>query len=323
MKPVTLCVRKRLLAGAAAVLFGCCAPVAMAQSANELAQADQLLRFYKARADILLEGLRPELRKGLSLRELEIERGVVYQTFVNNGINAYARKQGGRSYTVFSAGLVEVIDWLSTAMAFTTMGQKTCGEKYASYLIEGIAENTARYNDRSQALRTVGTPFYFAQSEPQLCPGLTLERFQSNHNADDVREIAISACLQLVAAHELGHHIDRDADSLPASPAESRRREAAADAFAFRNLIRSGRNPMIAVPVLLLFAGIENFSLEAEDRASHPAGVRRLESMIEAAREALASEPEMLADMKKTGRYEEWQNLMSTLQAQLRQALKQ
>jgi hypothetical protein len=60
-----------------------------------------------------------------------------------------------------------------------------------------------------------------------------------------------------------------------ASP-KPQQREPAADPFAFKNLIRSGKNPMVAIPVLLLSGGVEGFSLEGEDLASHPAGVRRL-----------------------------------------------
>jgi hypothetical protein len=146
------------------------------------------------------------------------------------------------------AGLLAVIDWVSTAMLIDgRLNRPQCAEDYIKALTHTILNNSDAAAG-SGKFRIVGSPFAFAQSQPKICSGVSLATFRADQKADDLRELWISGSLNFILAHELGHHVVGHTSRNPSSYPESRARESAADKFAFKSMARAGSNPALSMP---------------------------------------------------------------------------
>jgi hypothetical protein len=289
------------------------------QTSNQQ-QIGQLLRWYKDRADHLIGEFRPQIRTGLSAADRAVEESIHYRVVANTGnANAQAKRIDGVNYTFIGAELIQVIDWLATALAIdTSFGERACTAGYISYLSDGINGNTAAVISGNK-LKAVASPFGFAQLRPDLCPNMTEAVFRNRKNADDIRELYVGGSIRLLMAHELGHHVHHDTWSTAASRRESREREKAADEFSFRILALSGTVPIEGLPLILLFTSVEGFSAEGESASDHPAGVRRLRDMFEASDEAISSNEVVRAALIRSGKLNQWKQMVALLKQQVDQ----
>src|SRR6266852_5228126 len=79
--------------------------------------ASETLDWYKNRGDYLVPEFRKEIRKGLSAAHRELEDQIKYDVISTWNVNAQAIRRNNVSRTGLGAGLLAVIDWVSTAMA--------------------------------------------------------------------------------------------------------------------------------------------------------------------------------------------------------------
>jgi hypothetical protein len=90
--------------------------------------------------------------------------------------------------------------------------------------------------------------------------------------------LAVTA-IAFVLAHEIGHHMLGHLDASPASPAESRAREAEADRYAVDLTVRARMPPFGVIPALAIFEVAEEEY--ADPFAMHPpAGCRVLDALL-------------------------------------------
>ena len=275
----------------------------------------ETLDWYKGRGDYLVPELRKEIRKGLSPADRELESNVQYDVISTWNANAQAIRRNGASRTGVAAGLIAVIDWVSTAMAIDAeFHKRECAAAYITALTDTISGNSDAAAGAG-VFRKIGSPFAFAYSEPKLCSGISMATFRANQRADDLRELWVAGSLDFILAHELGHHVLGHTRIGPRDYPESRERETAADKFAFKTMAGAGMNPGLAMPIVILWSELEGFSVEGE--GTHPAGVRRLRALIAAAKDAVDSDPETKAAMRRNGTQAQWDKFVTTIDGQL------
>jgi|GEM_PF-2610388 len=278
---------------------------------------NQQLQWYKTRAEFLIGEFRPQIRSGLSSQQQEIERRVQYRVVVTGNANAQARVSGSIGYTDISAGLVQVIDWLSHALAISAeFGKRACTMGYVKYLADGIEGNSSAVASH-QPLQPVGSPFVFARLRPDLCPGVTEARFRARQRAVEIRELFVAGSLKLIMAHELAHHVYGHTLSRPVNLKASRERERAADEFSFRALSLSGTIPYEGFPVILLFSAVEGFSIEGETASDHPSGLHRLRDMAAFSADAVESDEAVKNALINSGKMEQWRQMVAGLKEEI------
>lgn len=291
------------------VLFACSTLVAQIPSPS------QTLDWYKSRGDYLVPEIRKQIRKGLSAEDQKTESEIQYDVITTWNANAQAVRLHGVERTGIGAGLLAVIDWVSTAMAIDgRLNRPQCGEEYIKALSDAILNNSDAAGG-SGKFKVVASPFLFAQSQPKICSGVSFSTFRADEKADDLRELWISGSLAFILAHELGHHVLGHTSRNPSSYPESRERESAADKFAFKTMAAAGSNPVLAMPIFLLWGQLEGFSIEGE--GTHPAGIKRMRAMVAAAQEVIDSDPEMKEAMQRNDSKGQWQQFVKALDAQL------
>jgi hypothetical protein len=246
---------------------------------------------------------------------------------VTGNTNAFARADGT---TIITSSMLQIIDSMATVMAASqAFGKQECLTEYVDYLSEGVRQNS-RLARQGKPAQPVLMAFGFGDSRPDICSGLTEAEFRANAKMDDLRELMVYSSLTYLIGHEFSHHRNGDPKYRMVSPDERRRdaasgrdvswevtpeeqklKEARADSFGFQKMMEMGQNPFGAVPVLLFFGGIENFSIEQTVDADHPAAILRFDEMIEYA----TSDPSFLSALKKLHKEEEWQTFRTQLKA--------
>jgi hypothetical protein len=283
--------------------------------AAQIPSSSETLDWYKSRGDYLVPEIRKEIRKGLSAEDRTTESEIQYDVISTWNANAQAVRLHGVERTGIGAGLLAVIDWVSTALAIESrLNRPQCAAEYVTALKDTILNNSDAAAG-SGNFRIVGSPFLFAQSQPKICSGVSMAAFRADQKADDLRELWISGSLDFIVAHELGHHVLGHTSSNPSSYPESRARESAADKFAFKTMASAGSNPVLSMPIFILWAELEGFSIEGE--GTHPAGIKRMRAMIAAAQELIDSDPEMKEAMRRNDSKGSWQKLVRNLDAQI------
>jgi len=277
-------------------------------------------RSFKDKAESLIDESHLQLRTGLSPEDQAIEKAVRYEIVEDETTaNASAQRVDGVNFTFIGLGLLSVMDWVSTALAIDSeFGEHSCATAYITQLAADMNGNGAAAL-QNQAPKKVGSPFIFAQSHTDLCPAMSELTFRSRARALSIRDLYFAGSIKLIIAHELGHHIHRDTWSPPANDEESRAREAAADSFCFRTLALSGTVPIEGLPVMILATSIEGFSVEKEVDSDHPAAVRRLRNLIEESERAADSDEAVRAALIRSGRMQEWRQMIMVLKQQLDQ----
>ena len=262
-------------------------------------RAQWFLDWYTARAKVLILDERRDIRETLSPGEQRRERGIEYVVRNTNGFNAFAYREDSQDRIMITSGFVELIDWYSTAFALTAAyGAHECAMSYYDYANNIIFDND-RVGSGNRKLTAVLSPFGYLLKHRDICPPITVDEFKANNKADGLREFAIRASLRMLLAHELGHHLLNHPLTKAKSLEVHRQRETDADSFAFRKMIAEDYNPIAAIPVMILFCGIEGYSMDGEGRSDHPAALRRMLAMFTAGREQMKADPALLPSVKQ------------------------
>src|SRR6266542_1006942 len=151
---------------AAAIACIACSP-ARAQGMS----ASQTLEWYKNRGDYLVPTLRKEIRKGLSAADRQLDIQIQYDVIPTWNANAQAIRINHVPHIGIGAGLLAVIDWVSTAMAIDAeFHKRQCASAYITFLTDSILQNSKAASGKGSFAKS-GSPFAFANSEPLLCSG--------------------------------------------------------------------------------------------------------------------------------------------------------
>jgi hypothetical protein len=271
------------------------------------------VEFYRRNGELMMSRIRQALRDQSSPGDRAVQDEITTTITPIGGVNGVAYQKSGRRYIEITAGFVEIIDWVATAQAITVItGQRECETRYDRYLGDAIGENTSLRSD-NLALRMVTSPYQFYENNRPLCPHITPDQVNSNERASSMRTLVMNESLMLIYAHEVGHHIYNDPFS-SASWCEQQKREARADAYSFKVLSGPDQSPLVAVPVLLIFATIEGFSGE-DTGQTHPAALKRLLAMVDATRRQLDSDSELRSALQRTGRSAEFYRYIDQLES--------
>lgn len=289
--------------------------LALAQPAPvEPSDYQRVLVWYKDRGEVIRADLLQELRRGLTPAQARVESEVQYRIFAENGNTAaYAAVLEGARVVDVGAGLLQVIDWVSTALgalgAFPS--GSACAESYVPYLAEGIRENSRR-GRRKAPLLPVAAYFTFAPTHLDKCSGITEARFRKNPRADGARTMLFAGSFKLLLAHEMSHHLlgHVGTASKRLSLSEVRQQETDADKLALRLIVRTGTNPLEALPLLMLFGALEDWNVLGGD---HPATVDRFKWAWEAANAILKDDPEFEQSLRKSGQWDGWSKAVAVL----------
>src|SRR4029077_17092026 len=135
--------------------------------------------------------IRKEMRKGLSAEDRGAESEIQYDVIATWNANAQAVRLHGVERTGIGAGLLAVIDWVSTAMAIDgRLNRRECTEEYLKALTDAILNNSDAAAG-SGKFKVIGSPFAFAQSQPKICSGVSMATFRADDKADNLRELWI------------------------------------------------------------------------------------------------------------------------------------
>lgn len=280
-------------------------------------QVRQELEWYRTRALPILSEVRDELRVTLTDEQRAIESTISYRIVLGGNCNAVARIMDGERTIETTAGFIQVIDWVATALAIgERFGAAECLDAYMHSLTEGILDNSDRIAAHER-LRLVMSPLIFVRDNRDVCPSINEASFRAKHGADEMREMLLRGGLKFLAAHELAHHIFGHVGRRPNNVDSIREQERRADQFAFERMGLSHTNPINAMPVLLLYGSLEGFSIEGEDTRDHPAGVRRFATMLEAAERLINANGAAVAAMRRDGSYERFVTGVRQMREQL------
>ena len=235
---------------------------------------------YVAWGDAQIDELRDEMHEDMSTSEVTLERKITYRVVHDGEINARAQMSGGDREIIVNSALLEVIDHLSTMDAVSLMWNKMgCYVAYDQYVSDLANSNT---KSLLQGLPATGVskPFPYMMSHPDICPHVSPDVITNNgRQAGDLRTITIRESIKWVLLHEFAHHLYDDFHS--ADLKTRRDHETRADNYAFQAMLNVHETPLVAVPVIMLFCTLENFTVE-DAKSDHPAGMIRLKAMVEA-----------------------------------------
>lgn len=212
---------------------------------------------------------------------------------------------------VLSAGALFIYDLASRAMVEATNLQDNMNA-YGGYLAE--------LTDHIQA---AGTSIVGSQTFPVM-PGYCEFRKHSEAECAALRarpdyEIGLdlmkSGSMGLIFGHELGHHVFHH-DAQPTRPTIEK--EAEADDFALKLMIRSDLNPATAYGVFLMFAALEGAPPDKpQERTRHPYALCRFSKAYKLAYSELLEDPGYIAYLKQRGILQQVQDSTNQLIASL------
>lgn len=229
------------------------------------------------------------------------------------GVNAWASIESGSRTITITAGILEIIDWLATAEAVNAItGEKLCQTSYVKYLGDGVADNTDRHSSGLPP-KIVTSPYQFYMAHRSICSAVGPDLVNSNQRATLTRNLVMNESIKYILGHELGHQV-YDYPFAKVNWCEQQKREIRADSYSFALLSHSGESPLLAMPVLLIFASVEGFT--TDDRYNtHPAAMKRAVAMIEATRAEVATDSELRAAIRKTGKLGEFNSYLDQFEA--------
>lgn len=280
----------------------------------------EITRYYKDATKTVIGNVRRMARPTLTSEERRAEREIVYVVVENPNINAMAvNREAGPRVEIFLALVVAADNLAYAYVSENELGAKGCFEGYFRYLLSGIDKNNTLFN-AGRPLQDV-EPFLRFADRRENCKRVTPQRFADSPEAMRVHPKVVEAALAFVVLHEMAHHLlchvgaddktirERLPKECGAIEAEnrrcagmtgeaqksckltaSRRRETAADAWAFGHSMKINVNPLPGWPFLLMFAALDGSDLTDESRRSHPLGGRRLAEMLKSVEETMMTD---------------------------------
>ncbi len=211
---------------------------------------------------------------------------------------------------VLSAGALFIYDLANRAMVEATNLQDM--DAYGDYLTQ--------LTDHIQA---AATSFVGGQTFPVM-PGYCEFRKHSEAECAALRarpdyeigsDLLKSGSMGLIFGHELGHHVFHH-DTQPTRPTIEK--EAEADDFALKLMIRSDLNPATAYGVFLMFAALEGAPPDKpQERTRHPYAACRFSKAYKLAYSELLKDPGYITYLKQRGILQQAQDATNQLIASL------
>jgi hypothetical protein len=253
---------------------------------NDHAQDDPYVAF----GDGQIADLRSELHEHMTSAEVSLDQSIHYYTVHSSEINAGARMHDGRREIIVNSALLEAIDDVATMETIAFLwNSMDCFQSYSDYFGNSVDANASLLLHGLQG-HAVTKPFPYLYSHKNICPQLSPDIItKDERQAGGLRTIFIRESIKWVLLHEFAHQLHDDVLHPEAKLSDSkkldasREQEAAADSYAFKAMINPPELPTVAVPAIVLFCSQEHYSL-ADAKSDHPAAVRRLKAMMDAAR---------------------------------------
>jgi len=258
------------------------------------------LQWFRDQVSLVVRNSRILIRPFLTEAEKRMERDIEYRVVLSGNCNAHASSIAGKRTIVLSAGLFQVLSWVADAYnAEGGLGMPGAFGRYLAYVTSGIARNTLLASQQRQP-EAVLDFFTFARGSQCNCGTLDPRAFQRSE-IDKNKMGIMDASIFFIFAHELAHHVLGHVDDPPTTLSESRRNEAAADAWAFKHGYIARSNPVGAMPTFFFLASFSGSSIEDERLETHPLGIRRFQSMLHAMRSEEDADPSFAARLTATG----------------------
>jgi hypothetical protein len=258
------------------------------------------LQVYREQGNVVLSRLVEQVKSESSDSDRKIENAVLYQVTPDPGINAFAYQVHGQRKIEITAGLIQIIDWLSISETISLVrNTPSCDTAYTQNLGNVIRDNTQLYRE-GLPLQLATAPYRYYAAHPDECASVTPATVDSDEKMIELRQIFQAQMLKLVLLHEIGHQVNDDPFST-VDRCQQQKREARADAYSFKGLSRPGSMPAAAIGLFTIFALTEGGS--ADDRWSdHPAALKRILAMLEATRQELKQDPSLMQALRSTGK---------------------
>jgi hypothetical protein len=221
--------------------------------------------------------------------DLALDASVYYNVKPYADIDAYADfdDYGGRRITIMT-GLLRDINYLAAAQVLSyAFDERACFFKYDHYITE-------------LPKPPILTPNKFAMTKPFYCPKGSIYALAHTQPDESLAHVQPEATwaeegnditfygLMFVLLHEFAHFKHHDLGPEPMQKSQMRKREADADAFAVNFMLDMNVNPLIALPVLSVVAGVENRRID-DGNSNHPAALKRMRMMVERSERGMRS----------------------------------
>jgi hypothetical protein len=278
-------VRRLILCATIALGLGGPAPQGSAQSADadnsaELAQRDIEMRILNDVLDTFWEVMDPQERA--VLQEIDVRIPMDYDM-----TRVIAYRDEGRVIEISFGfyGLMTTLcsDWM-LALHYEEQ-DPDIHDKYEAYI--GYVNDTIDRNER--AIGQERAPL-LSFAEFAGIPAESAEWIKGQSDFEHYNAALKITAIAFVLAHEIGHHVLGHLDSPPASPEESRAREAAADRYASELTMRARLPAFGALPALAIFTAVEGEYVDPD--ATHPIASCRIITALVHTVDWLAEDPE-------------------------------
>ena len=276
---------------------------------------DELERVVRLATPSIAE-FREQIGPMLTEAQRKVEENTKMEVVDSWEVQAKAKVEDGKRVIEINGGLVEIFDWIATAIAAIDTNNPQCAHQYITYLFSEIDDNSGFVRVDIDEDK-VYPPFTYAKDNPQICSGVSEALITKDSNAQQMKLIGLGSSIYWTLAHELAHHLHKDEtlefDDPPTSAQLRRSRfdEQHADKFAFEALSRHGFSPLGAMPAYL-FIGIRGAAAEDEDESTHPSGPERFRVLYNAL-DILTSDPDFRASMKASGQLGKWNEAMKKM----------
>jgi hypothetical protein len=232
---------------------------------------------------------RTKIRQFLNADDRSLEKATFIKIANSDDPNAGASfGLNDTKFITINSGLYRFLDLLvASEVTSRKFHSPACGKSYLSYLMTSI-QNQLMARQRG-GIVLILEPALFAKRHLDICPNISVEDTAYN-KADDKwsteYQAAIHASMMFTILHELAHlkHGDPPVSTalprrFPKTLEEQRNEESAADEYALDFLVSQKLNPLIALPLMTLLAGRENFSTTQDPRNNHPVTLERIKAM--------------------------------------------
>jgi len=252
------------------------------------AQSDnRALSYYQRFTETVLDNAEAHVRPYLNNAERKTLRSITVHVPAEWAVIAQAYPKN----IVISSGMAWVLEQLALSnIADYQLGHQGCDEEYTGYLATAIANNTKRVDNRKRPHAALTLDSYAREYQGD-CRGFRNQDIVESNFGEHFARL-MEASLMFLYLHELGHHVLNHVEHAPPNLEYQRDEEAAADAWAIEIGFRSNFNVLVGAPIMNLIAALGGASIEAEEKQTHPLGIRRLRDMLSQAREILISKEE-------------------------------
>jgi hypothetical protein len=153
-------------------------------------------------------------------------------------------------------------------------GKTDSVRRYLNYVVTRLAENSLV---SAEDQKPIDDPYRFFHINLE-----TAEEWQQEPNSIQLMAGITLSATAFVIAHEYGHWIHNDPLHPFVSLQDSRRREAAADAWACKALLKAGYMPLGGFYADSIFYFEDQDAIHHEEKRTHPAEIRRIQMVLKA-----------------------------------------